>query len=81
MSRWGTHTHHCRNKNAGCKSTWECENRHLEHNYDGFPEVVCSLNPENGIECEDCDTSRCSDCGSVLNVEQHDNDCAKATAV
>lgn len=81
MRRTGDHQHDCVNKKHGCKSSYACSNKHLERNYDGWPDVICSVNPMDEFECEDCDTSRCSECGEVLNVHQHDNDCPKATAV
>jgi len=81
MRRTGEHIHTCRNKVHGCTATWTCPNRNLESNYDGFPDPVCGVNPSDDWECQDCDASRCSECGSVLNVEPHDTDCAKAAAV
>ena len=81
MRRDGTHTHYCANRKRGCKSSYECSNKCLESNYDGFPNPVCGLNPSDEHECLDCDSSRCSECGCVRNVEQCDNDCPKATAV
>lgn len=74
------HTHRCANRVHGCQSTWTCR-AEIERNYDGWPEAVCSVNPMNEHVCEDCFTSRCSECGEVLNVHQHDSDCPKATAV
>ena len=81
MRREGTHTHYCVNRSRGCRSTYECANRNLDSNYDGFPDPVCSLNPSDDQVCEECDLSRCSDCGATLQIEPHESDCAKATAV
>lgn len=71
------HKHFCVNRKRGCQSAYECADPG-ERDEDGTR--YCSLNPMDEHECEDCDTSRCSDCGSVLNVEKHDVDCPKATA-
>jgi hypothetical protein len=72
-----SHTHHCRN--IGCPTTWTCE-ADLERNYDGFPEVICPINPGNDIECQACEESRCADCGSVLRVEAHSQHCEAKSA-
>ena len=80
MRRTGTHTHKCSFAAAGCKGTLECSDDYLERNHD--PDgVYCSVNPMNEIECEDCNLSRCSECGHVLNIDTHDDDCPKATQV
>ncbi len=81
MRRTGTHLHYCSNRKQGCQSSWECRNTHLESNYDGWPDPVCGVNPDDGVECEDCATSRCSECGCVRNIEPCDQDCPKATEI
>lgn len=68
MSR--EHVHYCENRRHGCTSTYVCD-APLERNYDGCPEVVCSINPGDDGECEDCATSYCEDCGVCLNLEAH----------
>lgn len=76
----GSHRHNCVNKAAGCHGSYECSNQNLERNYD--PDgAVCGINPMDDQECEDCYTSRCSECGSVLNIERCDQDCPKFTQV
>ena len=77
MSR--THTHSCGNKAHGCRSTYQCSDEYLER--EPFGGTYCTANPLNEQVCEDCDTSRCSDCGSVLHIDTHDSDCPKGTAV
>ena len=71
------HTHYCDNRSRGCKAEFECRadpevdedgSKHCPYDHDHF-------------ECEDCETSRCSECGEILNVAPHDPDCAKATQV
>ena len=74
------HLHRCGNHAHGCTNTYECSNKNLEWDPDGSG-WHCTANPFNEQVCEDCDTSRCSDCGSVLHIDTHDPDCAKATAV
>lgn len=75
MSR--IHVHTCVNRDQGCMSMFPC---HADLERDGgMP--YCSVNPLNDQPCEDCDTSRCSDCGQILNVQHHAEDCPKATQV
>lgn len=78
MRRDHTHTHYCANREFGCQSSYSCD-AELERNYDGFPKVICSINPMEEGRCEDCETSICSECGSCLNIEKHAKDCPKAT--
>ena len=78
MSREGVHFHACGNKAHGCTSTYQCSDEYLKR--DGSS-LYCTANPMNEAVCEDCDTSRCSDCGAVLHIDTHDADCAKATQV
>ena len=81
MKRDGTHQHKCVLHASGCKELIECSDRNLERNHD--PDgVICSVNPRDEIECELCDSSRCTDCGHVMALEKaHAEDCPKATAV
>lgn len=80
MKRDGYHTHTCSNKGAGCKGTYRCSDDYLEQNHD--PDgVYCSVDPFSEGECLDCQTSQCSECGAVLHISKHEEDCAKATAV
>jgi len=71
------HKHYCENRDRGCQSFWECR-ADPEVNEDGSKH--CPYDNERQ-PCEDCDTSRCSTCGEVLNVAPHDPDCEKATQV
>lgn len=72
------HLHSCCNKALGCKAEFTCraepevdeDGKHCPYDNDVF-------------ECEDCETSRCAECGAFLNLEAHDRDCeavAQATA-
>ena len=75
-----SHTHPCSNKAAGCKSTYACSDEYLEYDPDGSGHY-CRDNPMNDRECLECDSSRCSACGSVLNIEAHATDCEKDNQV
>lgn len=80
MRRTGTHQHYCVNRKAGCQSSYECSNTHLERNYD--PDgAYCGINPQDDQPCEDCLTSACSACGAILNVARHEEDCPRFTQV
>jgi hypothetical protein len=73
------HIHSCVNRRHGCKGSYECS---LPPERDEDGTKFCSGdNPDDHLECEDCENSRCSACGSVLNIEPHDSDCEKATEV
>lgn len=81
MRRDDSHTHPC----CHCGKSVECSGEQIR-NFDGWPETICTAyHLQSGAlaewACEDCDTSRCSDCGEVLNVARHDDACPKATAV
>lgn len=69
------HAHTCCHKECG--ATWICD-AELERNYDGWPEVICVRFPGDTHECQDCFESRCSDCGEILHIGEHDTDCPKA---
>lgn len=76
-----SHTHPC----LYCKQPVSCDGEHLQ-NYDGFPAVICeayhqALGAIADVRCVDCDSSRCPDCGEILNVSQHVEDCPRATQV
>lgn len=73
------HTHFCVNRSKGCCSSYEC--RLPPEGAPDCPLYCSGGNPDDRELCEDCDTSRCSECGQTLNVETHDPECEKATAV
>lgn len=70
------HLHYCHNKDRGCKAEFTCHAA-PERDEDG---PHCPYEGDLFI-CEDCDSSRCSECGETLNVAQHDDDCSRATQV
>ena len=72
------HPHPCVHAKDGCQGTVWCSNAYLER-FDGS--VGCGVNPLDELACEDCESSACSECGSVLNVARHADECSKATQV
>ena len=74
--RYPPHTHACKNKALGCKGTYQCS-ADPERDEDGTK--YCSVNPMDDVECEDCLTSYCDECGVCLNVTTHDIECPKAS--
>lgn len=80
MRRSGFHRHPCRHKAAGCAGTYPCSDEYLERNTDPSG-VICGVDPMDDGECEDCATSHCADCGVVLNINRHEDECPRATQV
>lgn len=70
------HTHYCDNRSRGCKAEFTCR-AEPEVDEDG---AHCPYDNDL-FECDDCSESRCSECGSVLAVERHVEDCPKSTQV
>lgn len=80
MRRDGTHAHPCVHRAQGCTGSYRCSDAYLERNHD--PDGVhCGVDPLDRGECEDCATSACSDCGAVLNVARHEDECPKGGGV
>ena len=70
-----SHYHPCKYVKLGCKGKLKCYDAFLMRNYDGWPEVICVLNPEENIECEEClGMPLCEDCGFPENLG-HDDIC------
>lgn len=70
-----SHYHPCKYVKLGCKGKLKCYDAFLMRNYDGWPEVICVLNPEENIECEEClGMPLCEDCGFPENLG-HDDEC------
>lgn len=76
---WGhmrNHSHNCRFKEYGCNNLVKCSDAFLYRNHDGYPEVVCALNPEDRIECDACEESeKCDYCGMPIDCIPHLEDC------
>jgi hypothetical protein len=75
--RRGIHQHEC----VTCRQPFACGG-HLESNYDGWPEVVCSAYHVRGeSECEDCQAApRCDYCGGRTLNQDH-SQCLEDMAV
>jgi hypothetical protein len=69
--------HICVNERRGCRAELHCSRDYIEE--DGVRR--CEANPVDELECADCFTSHCDECGHILNIERHDDDCSEATAV
>lgn len=75
MSR--THSHPCAWAGAGCTGRLICSDQYLVRNHD--PEGhTCCANPFDSVECEACHDSRCDECGHILSIDKHDDDCSGA---
>jgi hypothetical protein len=58
-----THEHRCDNQKQGCKGIIRCSAPAID-NYDGWPEVYCSMEEHGPIICEEChDAELCEECG------------------
>lgn len=72
------HSHPCQFARFGCERSILCEDKNLFKNYDGWPEVMCSLEAmgiSGEMACEDCEQDGfCEDCGAPNHL-CHDEDC------
>lgn len=72
------HSHPCQFARFGCEHTILCEDKNLFRNYDGWPEVMCSLEAMGvsaEIVCDECEQDSWCDCCGYPNRLGHDEDC------
>jgi hypothetical protein len=64
------HSHPC----PYCGYRTECDDKHLERNYDGWPEVICTLvdgGMSKPVVCDECEAKRwCEHCGGAEAVQE-----------